>query len=110
MKGNRVYSDWIVCISTKEIDPSKFDYHTIRINLTDKKCYIFTQYNYAIKNKSYLSGCYWNEKNGIKYDFYDKKESIDLESIHDSIGRFTYLNVEDRLTIGNDYFRFEKIF
>lgn len=62
MKGKRVYSDWIVCISTKEIDPSKFDYHTIRINLTDKKCYIFTQYNYAIKNKSYLSGCYWNEK------------------------------------------------
>lgn len=50
------------------------------------------------------------KKNGIKYDFYDKKESIDLESIHDSIGRFTYLNAEDRLTIGNDYFRFEKIF
>ena len=49
MKGNRVYLDWIVCISTKEIDPSKFDYYTIRINLNDKKCYIFTQYNYAIK-------------------------------------------------------------
>ena len=50
------------------------------------------------------------KKNGIKYDFYDKKESIDLESIHDSIGQFTYLNVEDGLTIGNDYFRFEKRF
>lgn len=91
--------DWIVCISIKEIDPSKFDYYTIRINLNDKKCYIFTQYNYAIKTNHI-----YRDIIGIK------KESIDLESVHASIGRFTYLNVEDGLTIGNDYFGFEKIF
>lgn len=109
-KGNRVYSDWIVCLSAKEIDINKFDYHALRMNLNEKKCYVFTQYTFEYKTKSYVSGYYYNEKSEFKCNFKDETDSNGLKLINDLTGRFSYLNIEDGLNIGNDYFGFEKIF